>query len=152
MSRELSRRAPAETGEAGYTLTEMLIVIVIIGLIAAAVTPSIIGQLGGARARAARVQMETVAAALETFRADMGHYPFPGQGLAALASAPSDAPNWLGPYVRASDTLNDPWGKPLLYETDADGGNFTLTTLGADGKPAGDGAAQDIAISSSGGF
>jgi general secretion pathway protein G len=145
MHSELKRR---RTHDDGYTLTEMLVVIVIIGLIAAAVTPAVIGQLGRARVKAARLQIDTVAASLESFREDLGRYPLEGEGLAALRTKPANNGAWLGPYVRGANTLIDPWGRPLVYSTHDAGASFAVGTLGADGRVGGDGANQDVQITS----
>lgn len=134
--------------EAGYTLTEMLIVVAIIGLLAAVVTPAVVGQLGRARARAAVMQLETVATAIETYRSDVGGYPTNEAGLNALLEAPEGAQDWLGPYLRGRQTTKDPWGRALIYTYDERAGVFDLATLGADGRDGGEGVDQDQRISS----
>ncbi len=130
----------------GYTLTEMLVVIGIIGLLAAALTPGLIGQLSRARTKAARLQLETVSAGLEMFRADLARYPTAGEGLGALVVDPKDADGWVGPYLRDSKALADPWGHPILYHLDAGGDRFDLVSLGSDGKEGGSGTAADIHV------
>jgi general secretion pathway protein G len=132
--------------DAGYTLTEMLVVLIIIGLIAAAVTPAIIGQLDRARVRTARLQLDTVSAALEMLHGDLQRYPTNEEGLQALVQAPSNAPGWLGPYVRNADQIKDPWGRPFVYRIDDEAGAFTLKSLGADGREGGEGVRADIAL------
>lgn len=128
--------------EAGYTLTEMLVVILIISLIAAVLTPSLLGQLSRSRAKTAALQIDTTTAALENYREDMGQYPSSSEGLTALVSAPAEGA-WLGPYLKDKKSLNDPWGRPLVYALNADG-VATVTSLGADGKEGGKGVDQDI--------
>jgi general secretion pathway protein G len=135
----------AKTRLRGYTLTEMLVVIAIIGLIAAVVIPETIGQLGKAQSRAAKLQMQSVAAALELFQGDNGRFPSPQEGLAALMVRPSGLENWNGPYLHSKDQLNDPWGHPFRY-TVAQGG-VSVATLGADNKEGGEGADRDITVS-----
>ncbi|HYD07395.1 MAG TPA: type II secretion system major pseudopilin GspG [Reyranella sp.] len=137
---------PPARSEEGYTLTEMLVVIGIIGLIAAVLTPTVMGQMSRARAKTARLQMETVAASLEMYLADVGRYPTQEEGMAALVSEPNDAAGWTGPYLRDRKSVNDPWGRPLRYQLDSEGRAFTLISLGADGKEGGRGAAADIQI------
>ena len=132
---------------AGYTLTEMLIVIVIIGLLAAAITPGIIGQLGRARARTAQMHIDTVAAAVETYRSDVGMYPAASQGLGVLVAAPAETANWLGPYLRSAQATRDPWGRELVYQSDGDGTFYSVMSLGADGREGGAGVNQDISVS-----
>ncbi len=130
--------------EAGYTLTEMLVVLAIIGVIAAVLTPGLIGQLSRARAKTAQMQVETVAAGVESFRSDVGHYPSQGEGLGALVTDPGNEPGWTGPYLKDSKVLNDPWGHPLQYQADAQGLGFTVTSLGRDGQAGGTGLDRDL--------
>lgn len=132
------------SGEAGYTLTEILVVMAIIGLIAAVLTPGLVGQLGRARAKTAQMQLETVAAGVEMFRSDVGHYPSQSEGLNALVSQPADAGGWVGPYLKSPKVLEDPWGHPVQYKVEDDGRTFTVTSLGADGKAEGFGLNQDL--------
>ena len=128
----------------GYTLTEMLVVIAIIGLISAVVIPQTIGQLGKAQSKAAKLEMQTLSAAVEVFSADNGRLPTQEEGLQVLLKAPGDADGWDGPYVRTTDQLIDPWGQPYAYEIGGDNG-FSLRSLGADKKPGGNGANKDLA-------
>lgn len=130
--------------EAGYTLTEMLVVISIIGLIAAVVTPNIIGHLGRSRAKTAQMQLETVAAAVETYRSDVGSYPSTTGGLAALLSEPGGVDGWTGPYLKNAKQLQDPWGHTITYALANDGRTFTVTSLGRDGVANGFGLDKDL--------
>jgi general secretion pathway protein G len=136
--------SPKADGAAGYTLTEMLVVIGIIGLIAAVLTPGLIGQLGRARAKTAQLQLDTVAAGVEMYHSDVGHYPTTEEGLTALIKEPAGAEGWTGPYVRDRKILNDPWGHVVLYQVEADGHAFLVKSLGADGKPGGTGVDRDL--------
>ena len=126
----------------GYTLTEMLVVIAIIGLIAAVVIPQTIGQLGKAQSRAAKVQVQSLTAALELYQGDNGRFPTTQEGLQALLVKPQTADNWNGPYLHSKDQLKDPWGNPYRYTVD--GASITVASLGADNKPGGDGANRDV--------
>jgi general secretion pathway protein G len=128
----------------GYTLTEMLVVIGIICLIAAVLTPSVMGQLGRARARAAQLQLDTVASAVEQFRSDVGRYPTQQEGLNALVTEPSGVDDWTGPYLKDVKVLKDPWGRPINYSVDGEGLSFYVQSLGADGKPGGSGQNRDL--------
>jgi len=128
--------------DAGYTLTEMLVVIVIISLIAAVLTPSLLGQLARARVKTANLQLESTATSLDLFKDDIGRYPTQVEGLQALVADPG-AEGWLGPYLKSAKALNDPWGRPLSYALSADGA-ASVTSLGADGKPGGKGVDQDL--------
>ena len=131
-------------GEDGYTLTEILVVMAIIGLIAAVLTPNLIGQLGRSRSKAAQVQLESVAAAVEIFRSDLGHYPTQAEGLQALIAQPGDGEGWTGPYVKSAKVLDDPWGNRIDYKLSSDGRTFLVTSLGADGLPNGQGLNRDL--------
>ena len=138
-------RQPRRLGaEDGYTLTEMLVVISIIGLIAAVLTPTLMGQLGRAKAKAAQLQLNSLAAAVELYHDDVGHFPTKDQGLMALTKEPDSVEGWTGPYLKDAKGLNDPWGRPILYSVQPDDSNFSVTSLGADGKPGGSGVNRDL--------
>jgi general secretion pathway protein G len=130
--------------DAGYTLTEMLVVLAIIALIAAVLTPGILGQLGRARAKSAQMQLDTIAAAVETFRTDVSRYPTSAEGLNALLSQPGGVDGWSGPYVKSSKMLQDPWGRTIVYNPDPNGVAFTVTSLGRDGAQGGTGLDADL--------
>lgn len=127
--------------KAGYSLTELLVVMVILGLLIALVGPALFNRVGQARTRTAETQVESLATALSYYRLDNGRYP--GQ-LSALVAAPSDASNWQGPYLEgASEVPNDPWGEPYQYEY-VGPGQAVLRTLGRDGQEGGEGEDADI--------
>lgn len=130
--------------EAGFTLMEMLVVLVVIGLIAAFAIPQVMKLLGNAKAKAAHIQLQTVENGLNYFQLDMGRFPTSQEGLGALMKAPEGADSWSGPYVRNDKQLIDPWGHPLVYKADIDGKPYKLETLGADNKEGGTGDDQDI--------
>lgn len=131
--------------EAGYTLTEMLVVIGIIGLIAAALTPNLINQFSRAKAKTAQLQLDSLAADVEAFQSDVGRYPTQKEGLQALISQPGPLDGWTGPYLRDAKLLNDPWGNPVVYVLNPSGRSFQVESLGADGKPGGQGVDHDLA-------
>ena len=139
------KAARAKSRLRGYTLTEMLVVIAIIGLIAAVVIPQTIGQLGKAQSRAAKLQVQSLAAALELFQGDNGRFPTGQEGLQALLVRPAGLDNWNGPYLHNKDQLTDPWGNPYRYTVA--GQKITVATLGADNKPGGEGADRDVSAS-----
>jgi len=143
MSYRVRQRALSRADE-GYTLTEMLVVIGIIALIAAVLTPNLLGQLGRSRAKAAQLQLETTAAALESFRSDVGRYPSEVEGLQALVQEPGNLQGWSGPYVRDAKALSDPWNDKIIYKLNPDGRSFYVESLGADGKSGGTGVNRDI--------
>lgn len=132
-----------EPRDGGYTLTEMLVVIAIIGVIAAVLTPNLMNQLSRARAKSAQLQLETVASSIEMFRADVGRYPTSEEGLKALISEPAEAEGWTGPYLRGSKDLKDPWGEAISYEPVGDN-QFQVVSLGADRKPGGEATKRDL--------
>lgn len=139
-----SARTRPDGREAGYTLTEILVVMAVIGLIAAALTPGLVGQLSRSRVKTAQVQVETVAAAVEMFRSDVGRYPTQAEGLQVLRSQPADSEGWTGPYVKSERVLDDPWGNAMTYRLSEDGRTFAVISLGADGVEAGQGLNRDL--------
>jgi general secretion pathway protein G len=120
----------------------MLVVIAIIGLIAAVLTPSLMGQLGRARVKSAQLQLESIAAAVEMFHSDVDRYPTQGEGLKALLTEPADVEGWTGPYVKSASVLKDPWAHAILYRSSEDG--FEVVSLGSDGKVGGKGTKHDL--------
>lgn len=145
----MSRRSPQsgqpDDSEAGYTLTELLVVIVVLALIAAAVTPQILGRFNTAQTRTAKLQANTLSAALDDFFIDVGRYPTPEEGVDALLSAPPGVGAWNGPYVRSERTLLDPWERKYLIERPETANRPpSIVSLGADGKEGGEGADADV--------
>lgn len=117
----------------------------IICLIAAVLTPSLLGQMARARYRAAQLQLDTVASAVEEFRSDVGRYPTQVEGLQSLVAQPTDVgEGWAGPYVRDRKTLSDPWGRPILYTRDEQSSSFFVQSYGADGRAGGAGVNHDL--------
>lgn len=118
----------------GFTLVEMLVVLAIIGLIAALVGPRVLQQLSDSRERAAHLQIEAFKSALDIFFIDVGRYPVQAEGLGALMQKPSGAQVWNGPYLRGDRVPLDPWGREYRYVSD--GRTFSITTQGATGGGA----------------
>jgi len=130
--------------DAGFTLIEMMVVMVIIGLLMALVGPRFIRQAEVAKVKAARAQIELLGTALDTFRLDVGRYPSSQEGLAALRQRPFGTDRWDGPYLK-KDVPKDPWDRPYYYRSPGEAGRpYDLYSLGADGTPGGDGDARDI--------
>jgi general secretion pathway protein G len=129
--------------EAGYTLLELLVVLAILGLIIAIAAPRVMGVFEGSKAKAAKIEIANLAAAVELYRLTEGNYPASEQGIAALVEAPVTG-TWGGPYLTRKSAVNDPWGRPYLYKTPGEHGSFDIWTLGADGKPGGTGNDQDL--------
>jgi general secretion pathway protein G len=135
-------RNPAR-GEGGFTLLELLVVMVIIGLLAGYVAPRYFGQIGKSEAKVARAQLDALEKALDQYRLDVGRYPSTEQGLSALVTKPTNEGRWSGPYLKKSVPL-DPWGRSYLYKSPGEHGDFDLVSLGKDGQPGGSGEAEDI--------
>ena len=128
----------------GFTLIEMMVVMVIIGLLMALVGPRFIRQEEKARVRAARAQIELLGTALDTFRLDVGRYPTTQEGLGALRQRPFGLDRWDGPYLK-KDVPKDTWDRPYQYRSPGEAGRpYDLVSLGADGAPGGDGDNRDL--------
>jgi len=129
---------------AGFTLLELLVVIVIIGLLAAYVGPKYFSQLGKSEVTVAKAQIEAFEKSLDTFRLDVGRYPTTEEGLAALQAAPATAgAKWNGPYLKKG-IPPDPWGNPYQYKSPGTRGEYEITSTGKDGQPGGTGDNADI--------
>ena len=133
--------APKRTS--GFTLLELLVVMVIIGLLAGFVGPKYFAQIGKSEVKTARAQLVSLEKSLDQYRLDTGHYPTTEQGLAALYTRPANEAKWDGPYLR-KDVPPDPWGNAYVYKAPGDHGEFDLSSLGKDGQPGGTGEAADI--------
>jgi len=131
-------------GEAGFTLLELLVVLAILGLLAAIVGPQVIRYLGSSKTQSAHVQAKNIVAALELYKLDAGRYPTPEEGLPALVKAPASDPAWNGPYLADAAALNDPWGKPYMVKAPGDHGEVDVFSYGSDGAPGGTGEAKDV--------
>lgn len=127
----------------GFTLLELLVVMVIIGLLAGYVGPKYFAQIGKSEVKSARAQLDGLGKALDQYRLDTGHYPNTEQGLAALNARPSNEPKWDGPYMQKT-VPPDPWGKPYQYKQPGEHGEYDLYSYGKDGQPGGSGDNIDI--------
>jgi len=136
-------RRRSRGGRSGYTLTEMLIVIAIISLLAAVLTPTLFGQLARAKAKAAAMQLDSLTASLEMLRTDIGRYPTAAEGLTLLIEDPGQTAGWLGPYAPNAKAITDPWGRKWAYEARGEDG-YRLISLGQDGRPAGSSVNADL--------
>ena len=128
----------------GFTLLELLVVMVIIGLLAAYVGPKYFSQVGKSEVKTARAQIVGFEKALEQYRLEVGDYPTTEQGLAALVTKPANVNHWDGPYIGKAVPL-DPWGHAYVYKSPGDHGEIDLSSLGRDGRAGGDGLDADIA-------
>ena len=127
----------------GFTLLELLVVIVIIGLLAGYVAPKYFAQVGKSEIQVARAQIDALEKALDQYRLDNRHYPSTEQGLEALMSRPASATAWNGPYLRKA-VPTDPWGRPYVYRTPGQKGEYEVVSYGRDGKPGGTGEDADL--------
>jgi general secretion pathway protein G len=133
----------ARTG--GFTLLELLVVIVIIGLLAGYVAPRYFSQVGRSEIQVTRAQLDSLEKALDQYRLDVRHYPSAEQGLDALVAKPADEANWNGPYLKKA-VPNDPWGRPYVYRVPGQKAEFELFSYGRDGKAGGSGDDADIGL------
>jgi general secretion pathway protein G len=129
--------------ESGFTLLELLVVMVIIGLLAAYVGPRYFAQLGKSEQGTAKAQIEAFGKALDSYRLDTGYYPNTQKGLNALVAKPGDEPKWQGPYLQKAVPL-DPWGRAYIYRAPGANGDFDLLSHGKDGQPGGEADNADV--------
>ena len=128
---------------AGFTLLELLVVIVIIGLLAGLVAPRYFGQVSKSNTQVARAQIDLLQKALDQYRLDVGSYPSTEAGLAALNTRPQGLEKWAGPYLSKALPA-DPWGAPYLYKSPGEHGEYDLLSYGKDGQPGGTDEAADV--------
>jgi len=127
----------------GFTLLELLVVMVIIGLLAAYVGPKYFSQVGKSEVKTTRAQIVGFEKALQQYRLDVGRFPSTEQGLQALVSKPATVAKWDGPYLEKTLPL-DPWGHPYVYVSPGEHGDVDISSTGRDGRPGGDGLDADI--------
>lgn len=133
-----------QRGMSGFTLLELLIALLIVGLLVGVVAQNLFGNVSKAERTAARQQIDAFSKALETYRLDMGSFPTSEQGLAALVRAPAGSTRWRGPYLK-KEAPPDPWGNPYVYKSPGpDGQPFEIRSLGRDGRPGGKDEDEDI--------
>ncbi|MES2166799.1 MAG: type II secretion system major pseudopilin GspG [Pseudomonadota bacterium] len=139
-----NRRTARRRGEDGYTLIEILVVITIIGLVVGLIGPRVLNYLGESKVKTARIQIQGFSSALDLYYLDTGRYPTGSEGLSALVQRSSGAASWNGPYLKGGNVPNDPWGKPYIYRSPGEHGNYDITSYGADGQEGGTGTASDV--------
>jgi general secretion pathway protein G len=127
----------------GFTLVELIVVVIIIGLLAGLVLPQFIRQEEKAKLKTTKAQIELFGTALDTFRLDVGRYPTTDEGLQALRQKPGGLERWDGPYLKKELPL-DPWSKPYVYRSPGEHGPYDIVSYGADGTPGGEGDNRDI--------
>ena len=126
----------------GFTLVELLVVLAILGMLAALVGPQVLNQLGGAKSKSATIQIRDFEQALELYKLDVGRFPRSGEGLEALVRQPSGAKGWNGPYLKKDELPMDPWGNP--YEYRVSGSKVEIISYGADGRAGGSDEDADV--------
>jgi general secretion pathway protein G len=141
-----ARRAPPTARRSacdGFTLLELLVVIVIIGLLAGLVAPRYFDQVSKSNTKIAKAQIDSLEKALDEYRLDVGSYPTTEQGLEALNTRPQNLDKWAGPYLKKAVPL-DPWGASYIYKSPGDHGDYDLLSYGKDAQPGGAGEAVDV--------
>ena len=128
----------------GFTLVELLVVLVILGLLAGLVGPRVLTYLGGAKSDTAQLQIEEFGAGLDLYHLEVGRYPNSEEGLAALTTAPAGIDNWGGPYLKKKNIPTDPWGNVYHYRSPGENGDYDLYSLGRDDVDGGEGEDADI--------
>lgn len=138
-----TRRRYLQQRNAGFTLLELLVVVVIIGLLASYVGPKYFAQIGKSESAVAKAQITAFEKALDTYRIDLGRFPTTEEGLAALLENPAANAKWNGPYLKKSIPL-DPWGRQYLYQSPAKDKEIEITSYGKDGQAGGTGDDADV--------
>ncbi len=134
----------APNSDAGFTLLELLVVLAIMGMLAAIIGPQVVRYLGSSRSQTAKVQIQNISAALELYRLDVGRYPSAEEGLASLIKPSASQTAWNGPYLQQPTALIDPWGKPYLYRVPGKESEADIYTYGSDNVQGGTKEAKDV--------
>jgi general secretion pathway protein G len=137
-------RSPWLQGSSGFTLIEMLVVLVIIGLIMGLVGPRVLSYLTDARVKATKLQIESLGSALDLYYLDNGRYPSSSEGLEALVRRPANSGSWNGPYLKGAVVPADPWKNNYTYRSPGEDSPYDIMSYGADGREGGTGSAADI--------
>jgi general secretion pathway protein G len=143
-SRLTTRRQLLLAGSSGFTLIEMLVVLVIIGLIMGLVGPRVLSYLSDARIKATKLQIEAFGSSLDLYYLDNGRYPSSSEGLTALVRRPSNAESWNGPYLKGAEVPADPWKNEYVYRSPGEDSPYEIMSYGSDGREGGTGSAADI--------
>ncbi len=138
-----SKRKGTLSNNGGFTLIEIIVVVIIMGLLAALVVPKFFGKVEQAKVKSTYAQIELLGSALDMYRLDAGKYPTSNEGLKALRERPASATEWTGPYLK-KELPNDAWGNPFSYTSPGKHGDYDLVSFGADGTEGGDNEDKDI--------
>lgn len=145
MLMEQSRRRERCRGRrGGFTILELMVVLLILALLGTIAAPQVTKYLRKAKSQTAKVQVDALSAAVDSFHLDVGRFPSSDEGLKVLVDRPSDTAKWDGPYVKKHDSLIDPWGHPYLYRFPGQHGEYDVYTLGSDNREGGEGDAADV--------
>jgi general secretion pathway protein G len=131
------------SGQSGFTLMELLVVLAILGLLMSLVGPRVLNQLGGAKTKTAAIQIRDLEQTLEMYKLDVGRFPTTSQGLGALVDKPAGVAGWNGPYLK-SDVPLDPWKKEYHYKYPGEKGEVDIFSYGQNGSPGGEGEDSDV--------
>lgn len=128
----------------GFTLLELMVVLLILALIASIAAPQVTKHLRKAKVETAKIQVDALGAAVDSFNLDMGRFPTTEESLKALVEKPSGLDAWDGPYIKKKESLIDPWGEPYQYRHPGTGKEYDIYSLGSDKKDGGEGDAGDV--------
>ena len=133
-----------QSQRSGFTLLELMVVLLILALIASIAAPQVTKHLRKAKVETAKIQIDALGAAVDSFHVDNGRFPTNEEALKALIERPAGLPSWDGPYIKKKDSLIDPWGEPYKYRVPGKNGEYDVYTFGSDKKEGGEGDASDI--------
>ncbi len=128
----------------GFTLVELLVVLIILGLVASIAGPNVMKYLGSSKAKTAKLQLKEIESSLELYFLDTGQYPPSSAGLNALIKNDASIAGWNGPYFKKAILPDDPWGNAYVYLLPGEHGAFDLLSLGSDSQPGGEGDGKDV--------
>jgi general secretion pathway protein G len=138
------RREKTRGKRGGFTLLELMVVLLILALLGTIAAPQVTKYLRKAKSQTAKIQVDALSAAVDSFHLDVGRFPSNDEGLKVLVDRPSDSAKWDGPYIKKRDSLIDPWGHPYLYRFPGQHGEYDVYTLGSDNREGGEGDAADV--------
>jgi general secretion pathway protein G len=141
--RRFNTTATPQSGQTGFTLMELLVVLAILGLLMSLVGPRVLSQLGGAKTKTAALQIKDLEQTLEMYKLDVGAFPTTEQGLQALVQKPAGIVGWNGPYLK-SDVPLDPWNREYYYKYPGEHGEADIYSYGQDGSAGGEGEDADV--------